>query len=286
MRLRQDGFTLVELLVLIAVICILAALLMSALQKALISARLASCANNQHQLFVGITLYGDDNKGHLPAPWPISYANLFRDVGYSDNPLLPMGLATLYRDNYLNDGLLVSCTDNDAGAYATATEPYGVARQMEHIYQSGSCLPLTSPNKTHRYTYALFPGIAAVTGGEYGVINQSSAWTWPNYTDYYNPSSVCSRISGNLPGGRNFRPSNGALARIRSPRPYLACYFPESSTNFKPHRLFAFNALYADGAIVRISLIDGTYESLKIRSLRTGFASTVITSYPNYHPPQ
>ena len=61
-RCRGD-FTLVEMLVVIAIIAILAALLMPVLQNAVASARQTACANSQRQSAVGVMLYADDWNG-------------------------------------------------------------------------------------------------------------------------------------------------------------------------------------------------------------------------------
>lgn len=63
---RVAGFTLIEMLVVVAIIAIIAALLMPGLQGALASARQASCTNNLRQLGVWGMQYTDDWNGVLP----------------------------------------------------------------------------------------------------------------------------------------------------------------------------------------------------------------------------
>lgn len=63
---RNNSFTLVELLVVIAVIAILAALLLPGLKRSKDQARRVVCMNNMKMLALGVHLYGADNNDNLP----------------------------------------------------------------------------------------------------------------------------------------------------------------------------------------------------------------------------
>jgi prepilin-type N-terminal cleavage/methylation domain-containing protein len=73
---RPRAFTLLELLVVIAVISILAALLLPVLSKAKEQGRRTVCLNNVRQVTLAIHLYADDNGESLPVlPSPNPYPN-------------------------------------------------------------------------------------------------------------------------------------------------------------------------------------------------------------------
>lgn len=69
MRERKSGFTLIEMLVVIAIISILAAMMSPSLQKALGSARQVACTNNLKQVGTALSLYAGDFS-YYPAAWP------------------------------------------------------------------------------------------------------------------------------------------------------------------------------------------------------------------------
>lgn len=67
MNTNRRGFTLVELLVVIAVVAILAALLFPAFARAREKARQAACVSNVRQLGLAFQQYAQDNDEQLPA---------------------------------------------------------------------------------------------------------------------------------------------------------------------------------------------------------------------------
>jgi len=63
---RNPAFTLLELLVVIAVLAILAGLLFPVLSRGKENARATACLSNLHQIGVALQLYVSDNQNHLP----------------------------------------------------------------------------------------------------------------------------------------------------------------------------------------------------------------------------
>jgi len=64
---RRNGFTLVELLVVIVIIGILSSLLIPAIVHAMFRARVTACAHNQNQLYQLGTVYSSSHKGNWPS---------------------------------------------------------------------------------------------------------------------------------------------------------------------------------------------------------------------------
>jgi prepilin-type N-terminal cleavage/methylation domain-containing protein/prepilin-type processing-associated H-X9-DG protein len=64
--MRKRGFTLVELLVAIAIIAVLIAILLPSLSKARQAAMTVACQSNLRQIYIGVTSYTADWNGWLP----------------------------------------------------------------------------------------------------------------------------------------------------------------------------------------------------------------------------
>jgi prepilin-type N-terminal cleavage/methylation domain-containing protein len=71
----RRAFTLVELLIVIAILALLMGLLMPAVARARAKARQTKCENNLHQLSLALIMYQGDHRGQLP-DW---LSNLFPD---------------------------------------------------------------------------------------------------------------------------------------------------------------------------------------------------------------
>jgi prepilin-type N-terminal cleavage/methylation domain-containing protein/prepilin-type processing-associated H-X9-DG protein len=72
-RISRRGFTLVELLVVMAIIAILISILLPAMNKAREQAKAVTCLTQIRQLGLGINMYANDNKDFVPAPQPDSF---------------------------------------------------------------------------------------------------------------------------------------------------------------------------------------------------------------------
>jgi prepilin-type N-terminal cleavage/methylation domain-containing protein/prepilin-type processing-associated H-X9-DG protein len=81
-RPARRGFTLAELLVVMAIMAILAALLLPSLGKAKASSRGTQCTGNHRQLVIAWSLYADDNVGRLVSltNWVVGDMTLPRDA--------------------------------------------------------------------------------------------------------------------------------------------------------------------------------------------------------------
>ena len=163
---KQKGFTLVELLVVVAIIALLVSLLLPALGSAREIARRAMCANNMKNILTGSQLYAAGFRGWLPpyfqrnadpaTPKPQddelnfiatpSYATLAFSFNYrrEDNPLTrdvdesewfaPFNFAFAYQSGYMSSGKMFWCPSQPG---EKAAGGYSIPKYAREFYVEG-----------------------------------------------------------------------------------------------------------------------------------------------------
>ena len=109
----RPGFTLVELLVVIALIATLAGLLLPTLGRAKESGRAAVCLSNLHQIGLALQMYAQDNRNRLP---------YMRDQSLTATNELPGPNVVL--SNYVGNALILRCPSDRQNLYETTGSSY------------------------------------------------------------------------------------------------------------------------------------------------------------------
>ena len=124
----KSKFTLIEILVVVAIIGILASLLLPALSKARRTSKIAVCLNNNKQIYYGFFLFSEDNEGrHPPAE---SFDGQLSHYGSWDRNI----------DPYLGDSMVAGAIKDDDGDYDIYQCPLDTKRT--HTGAWGTTMPL------------------------------------------------------------------------------------------------------------------------------------------------
>lgn len=124
----RTAFSLIDLLVSMAVVAVLIALLMPSLSSIREAARRVVCASNVRQIGLGIAMYADDDKGLLPYT---KFANVNRSHAESqsmvilrDAPQTWDGLGLLYSAEYLDASGVFYCPSHHGNHPRAAYAPF------------------------------------------------------------------------------------------------------------------------------------------------------------------
>lgn len=112
-RLTRSGFTLIEILVVLAIIAILAAILFPVFEVAKQNANTAKCQAHQKQLVAALVMYTEDHHGKLPWIQFLTYHDFAGGVGKYPH----IHLVRLYHPYVKNFDILICPTKGQGYAY-------------------------------------------------------------------------------------------------------------------------------------------------------------------------
>jgi len=208
---RRNGFTLMELLIVVVIIAILAAMLLPVLSKAREKARQSVCINNLRQIGLAFYLYIQDNNEYFPcASDPVNV-----------NPVYWLWMGRGWRScllPYINNRRILYCPSDRTAPQKWESTSYGYSMSFYHSSEQINQMPEPSftydtgkivPSIPQKIASVLYPDRKAMVtewlDNHTGGIN--TWWTWGGSRNYifvdghieFIPASKILPANDNLP---------------------------------------------------------------------------------------
>ena len=167
--MRHDGFTLVELVIVIVAICLLAAILLPALARNVESKRRMACFKNLKQTGLALGMYATDNAGRLP---PMKMRNFKGETMVWSTIFEP---SALYPD-YLTEWELLVCPNSANGRTAVELWDEGKTPSPHWSAWSGTSDGIVNQCEVVEYPY-VYIGWAITYEAPDPAVGPEISWT-------------------------------------------------------------------------------------------------------------